>query len=368
MLYRPVLWLTNKYSTDPDPKRVRESLTKLYQKLSANPVIELTEDKSFIVFSDLHKGAKDGADDFALAEANYLFALDYYLKKDYTLIHLGDVEELWENTLAAVKKNNPKTLEAENRFVKQNRLIKLFGNHDIYWTNDPLSGLQLKLMYGNIKVLEGLLIRKHVNKGKLDIFLTHGHQGDGQSDGNVFSAWFVSNIWAPLQSFLSINFNTPANDHALKTLHNRLMYEWSASQENVLLITGHTHQPVFTSMTFLENLYLRLEKAKKSNDETLVAGIQQQIGKAWKSEPPQKIKSFEFKPSYFNSGCCCFSDGDITGIELTAKSICLIKWEYDQHGRPLRKELDTIGWEELFEKLLHYTEEIKPPNGGIAVA
>jgi hypothetical protein len=33
------------------------------------------------------------------------------------------------------------------------------------------------------------------------------------------------------------------------------------------------------------------------------------------------------KPTYFNSGCCCFNDGDITGIEIADGFIRLIKWE-----------------------------------------
>ena len=33
--------------------------------------------------------------------------------------------------------------------------------------------------------------------------------------------------------------------------------------------------------------------------------------------------------TYFNSGCCCFDDGDITGIEIEAGMIRLIKWQYD---------------------------------------
>jgi hypothetical protein len=32
--------------------------------------------------------------------------------------------------------------------------------------------------------------------------MTHGHQGDLQSDGNWFSKWFVSSIWGPLQGYL----------------------------------------------------------------------------------------------------------------------------------------------------------------------
>lgn len=31
-------------------------------------------------------------------------------------------------------------------------------------------------------------------------------------------------------------------------------------------------------------------------------------------------------PCYFNTGCCRFADGDITGIELDDGSIRLIKW------------------------------------------
>jgi hypothetical protein len=33
------------------------------------------------------------------------------------------------------------------------------------------------------------------------------------------------------------------------------------------------------------------------------------------------------KPTYFNSGCCCFIDGDISGIEIAGGSIRLIKWK-----------------------------------------
>ena len=58
----------------------------------------------FIIFSDQHKGAKNGADDFMLCEPNYLAALDYYLQNNFQLIVLGDCEELWENTLSRVVK------------------------------------------------------------------------------------------------------------------------------------------------------------------------------------------------------------------------------------------------------------------------
>jgi hypothetical protein len=40
-------------------------------------------------------------------------------------------------------------------------------------------------------------------------------------------------------------------------------------------------------------------------------------------------------PCYFNSGCCCFEDGTITGIEIEKDFIRLIKWNY-QNKAPTR--------------------------------
>jgi len=32
------------------------------------------------------------------------------------------------------------------------------------------------------------------------------------------------------------------------------------------------------------------------------------------------------KPCYFNTGCCCYEDGDITGLEVAGGEIRLIRW------------------------------------------
>jgi len=95
-----------------------------------------------------------------------------------------------------------------------------------------------------------------------------------QSDGNAFSKWFVSNVWGPLQNFIGINPNTPSTNDNVKTLHNLFMYEWSCSQPQTVLITGHTHQPVFNSLTHLERLYLQLEEATAKKDTIAIEKIQ----------------------------------------------------------------------------------------------
>jgi len=50
------------------------------------------------------------------------------------------------------------------------------------------------------------------------------------------------------------------------------------------------------------------------------------------------------KPYYFNSGCCCFVDGDITGIEIADGCIRLVKWtEKDEHSTRELLEEGRIG-------------------------
>jgi hypothetical protein len=173
-----------------------------------------------------------------------------------------------------------------------------------------------KIYDQKVSVYEGLILKSKINGHLFSIFLTHGHQGDAQSDGNWFSKFFVAHIWAPLQAFLKVNPNTPAYNATKKTLHNRIMYEWSAKQKNTLLITGHTHQPVFESLTHLERLYRNLLQAKKENDADKVEEIKNEIRLREPQFTAVSPDYLKMKPTYFNSGCCCFSDGDITGIEI----------------------------------------------------
>lgn len=334
-LRQPIINLANKFSSRPDKTRVFAALTQLHSDIiSGNEKkglmipFNLNEDK-FVVLSDQHKGAKNGFDDFADNENNYLAALDYYYQNGYFYINLGDSEELWENTLPPVKKNNTASFAKESLFLQENRFIKIFGNHDLYWANDPFAPLELREIYGQeVKIYEGVILQTTINDKPFEIYLTHGHQGDLQSDGNWFSKWFVSNVWAKIQAYLEINPNTPAYDTQLKTEHNQMMYQWS-SDNNMALITGHTHQPVFESLTLLERLYQRLEEAKNKKDEKTVADIESHINHRF--EKGEVLPDFtKYKPNYFNSGCCCFSDGDITGIEIDNGCIRLIKWEYDE--------------------------------------
>jgi len=298
----------------PDRKAVFASLGRLYEDLSRGrasrgSIVNLDPERDrFIVFSDHHKGNRDAGDDFASNEKNYLAALGHYLQQGFHYICLGDGEELWKYRPAEVMAHNTRVLRAEALFHEVNRYTKTFGNHDLIWKNPWDVRFWFRGLFRlPLPVREGIVLACRLDNRPVSILLTHGHQGDRMSDNNGFSTWIVSHLWRPLQRYLAINVNTPATDFRLTDRHNIMMYEWSAQQENLLLITGHTHKPVFASGLYSDHPSNRIPG---HNDTGTLPG-----------RPP-------LRPSYFNSGCCCYNDGDITGIEIAQGSIRLVKWHW----------------------------------------
>ncbi len=329
LLKVPLTWLANYLSAAPKKEVVFKSLTQLYdagiQPDAAECIILEADaaDAKFIIFSDQHKGNKTWADDFAASEKNYIEALKHYNGAGFNFINLGDSEELWKFKAEDILPKNIAAFAAEAAF-HPTRYFKTFGNHDLLWKNSLDVALLLKHYFTMpLPVFEGVILRLKHAGGVLEIFLTHGHQGDVMSDNNGLSTWIVAHIWMPVQRYLRLNINTPSQNFSLRNKHNQMMHEWSSSKQNLLLITGHTHSPVFASGRYL---------AHPSNDV--------------RSQAPQH----RIQPSYFNSGCCCFSDGDITGIEIDNGSISLIKWT--SHGDVQgRKVLETVTLSQLVQDM-----------------
>ena len=306
---KPVTWLADRYSSSPNKEKVFKSLSSLYKSNSNKKTKRICtinfnmEADSFIIFSDQHKGDKGWADDFKGCEQNYISALKYYREQNFSFINLGDSEELWKFKPEVVLPNAKAALQAEAAFQTDKKYYRTFGNHDLLWKNKLDVELLLKdYLQMPQPVMEGIVLRTNIDQHQLDIFLTHGHQGDMMSDNNALSTWLVAHIWMPFQRYLRINVNTPSNDFQLRNKHNKLMYDWSRLKKNLLLITGHTHHPVFASGKYSDH---------PSNE---IVNTDQQHA---------------VKPSYFNTGCCCFSDGDITGIEISGGKIALVKWKLE---------------------------------------
>lgn len=335
------VWLALKFSAAPRRQKVFAALSHLYRLLikgSTGKGMALEADSynaKFIIFSDQHKGAKDTADDFENNAFNYVSALRYYNHLGFTFINLGDAEELWKYKMDRVLPAYKDVLKEEAAFQQGGRYYRVFGNHDVAWKNKLDVSLNLeKYFSAPLPVYEALLLELVMDKSTaapaasatkniLHIFLTHGHQGDGMSDGNAFSAWIIAHIWAPLQRLLNINVNTPSNDTLLRNKHNKMMYEWSQRKKNLLLITGHTHQPVFASGKY--NISDKHKIAPAAEDTRLL-------------------------PTYYNTGCCCFNDGDITGIEIEAGCIRLVKW-HTENNISVKKVLEESTLDNIYQDI-----------------
>lgn len=330
---KPITWLAGKISSSPVKKDVFGSLSGLFENITVNKkggsVYPFDmETGKFIIFSDQHKGTKDMADDFRHAEPNYLAALQYYYSNEFVFINLGDSEELWENGPKAVVEKNRISLLEEAKFLVANRYQRIYGNHDLEWKYAIQQTMYLKPIFGDkLSICEGLVLQTVYNNETYSIFLTHGHQGDQKSDGNAFSTWVVAAIWTPLQRFFEISIDTISDSFELVDKHNIMMYEWSATQKNLLLISGHTHKPVFASLDHIERLAKQLEKARSDNNHDKIKYLTAELEKRKAEYAGKKIIRTMAKPTYFNTGCCCFNDGDITGIEIADGFIRLIKWE-----------------------------------------
>ncbi|MBC7866580.1 MAG: metallophosphoesterase [Gloeobacteraceae cyanobacterium ES-bin-316] len=329
LLKRPLTWMGNKLAASPKREMVFNSLTALYQqgldqKGNAVKTIEvnLLKDK-FIIFSDQHKGNKSWADDFNISEVNYVAALKFYNNQNFHFINLGDSEELWKFKAPDILPANEKSIATEAAF-HPGRYTKTFGNHDIIWKDKFAVAFYLKKYFDPLPLIyEGVILKILGLNIPLNILLTHGHQGDLMSDNNSLSTWLVAHIWMPLQRFLRININSASKDFSLRNLHNKMMYEWSSKRKNLLLVTGHTHKPVFASGRYYNHPAAKIETS---------------------------MEHYELLPVYFNSGCCCFDDGDITGIEIAEGYIRLIKW-YDDEGGSKRRVLEEITLEKLITDL-----------------
>ena len=85
-----------------DPKKYREAVRVGLNRAYDNPrITETTFDVDrdrLVIFSDHHRGSRDGADDFWRCERSYHAALGYYFEAGHRLFLLGDVRELWRTS------------------------------------------------------------------------------------------------------------------------------------------------------------------------------------------------------------------------------------------------------------------------------
>jgi len=188
------------------------------------------------------------------------------------------------------------------------------------------------------------------------LHLVHGHQGTFESD-KIWrvSRLFLRYIYAPIAQRLLKwgKAATPAEEYCLREEHDRTMYEWAAGQSRLALIAGHTHRPVWSSRTHLDKLEAELqalEQAQPRDEGAIVAKKQEIVDRRERTgvcdEAVAKVP--KQKPCYFNTGCCRFKGGTITGLELEDGTLRLIKWT---KGNPTGELLEEEKVETILSKL-----------------
>lgn len=299
----------------------------------------------YVIFSDQHKGARNAADDFRPCERAYDSALAYYYQLGHALIVLGDAEELWEERAGPVLEAYRHTLELEAAFHAAGRYLRLWGNHDDTWSFEDAVDRHLAPLFRGekLRVHEGLELAVRDGERELGtLLLVHGHQGTSFSDRRRGLARLVVRyIWRPIQRLTGISLNTPARDWRLRERHNVALYEWAAARRKLVLVAGHTHRPVFESQSHPAQIREELKAAavesaatpddaeRRKNVAELAAELEWVRGQEEQAPGAEGVRRMT-KPCYFNTGCCCFLDGDVTGIEIAEGEIRLVRWPDDQ--------------------------------------
>ena len=332
------------------------------------------------VFSDLHRGARDGADDFARCERAYRAALGWYLEQGFELFLLGDVEDLWENSPDEVLRNYVPLMQLEHKFAKRTKLRRFFGNHDLDWRELPRVRDHLHPLNPKLKVREALRLKVMDGRDQLGLlFFAHGHQGTLFADRwRMLSRVGVRYVWRPLQRSQRLLSTTPAEDVQLRGKHDHAMYRWARNAQSEkkdarkrpILITGHTHHPVFPGQPPprpSDGDKKRLKEALKNAREEDKAAIRAELElvKSVLFAPPYTPPVPMDVPCYFNAGCCCYPDGDVTCLELNGDltstvplgdkeydsrgQIRLVRWP-DKQGRPRPHRLAAMSLADLFDR------------------
>lgn len=313
---------------------VSKALSRAFDDAEERPVA--LAQARLVIFSDHHKGRRDEADDFQRCEPAYCAALAWYFSEGYTLYVLGDAEELWENSPGPVLDADtgyPEVLGLEAEFHRDGRYERFYGNHDDLWSHPGPVAKHLHRFFPGLQVRTALKLRLTRPDGADGLIVfAHGHQGTADSERwGWLSRLIVRFLWRPIQRMTGYTGITPSQDHSLRAEHDRDMAAWAgAHPAKPVLIAGHTHRPVFWDETKNgpASEEARTGEAERRADEAFAAARGRNQPMAFTLDTP----------CYFNTGCCCFADGDVTGLEIADGQLRLVRWPTDE-GVPRRKVL-----------------------------
>lgn len=306
---------------------IYDRLNRLYEN---SPIAEIKDDSRIIIFSDLHMGSGNRADDFK--HNSELFAAllkEHYFKKDYTLVLNGDVEELQKFRLEKIERRWKHVYELFEAFQEKNRFYKIIGNHD----DGLYAVLSASHHHYKFPILRGLRLQYKDDT----LFLFHGDKASTHYENfSEIANFLLRYILTPLR----IKNKTTAYDSTRKHHTEVRTYHFSVLKKIVSII-GHTHRPLFESMSKMDSIKFKVEQLcreypkapKKRQDEiketiehnkALIQKLAEGRGDG-ESLLTTLYSNHIIVPCIFNSGCVIGKRG-ITGIEIEGHKIRLVQW------------------------------------------
>ncbi|HLP61774.1 MAG TPA: metallophosphoesterase [Candidatus Deferrimicrobium sp.] len=240
-----------------DSKKRTAELLNIHSSICPEVPFNMNESK-IVFFSDLHRGMGE-KDVFKNNKELFKKVLDYYNKEKFTLVFIGDVEEGWgfqSSNIPLILNWHKDEFDLEKEFNKDQRLYRIYGNHDDYYRGNCLCSDCL----GFSKVYPAVIFKDKDHN--FNMFITHSCQGHGLHDaGDELASWgvYVKYNWLTEifpKKFKSHRHLVHEMDKINRQLqkHEKCVYDWTYQQKNGrgenkfnIFIAGHTHIPVFKS-------------------------------------------------------------------------------------------------------------------------
>lgn len=313
-------------------------------------------DEKWVIFSDLHMGNGSRRDDFIRNSELFRSALsEYYLPRGYGLILNGDVEELHKFTWRQISQAWKQIYTLFDIFAGDDRLIKTVGNHDSRLIMDLRDHYPYKM--DTVVRMSGL---------DYPILIYHGHQVSALYERfNDISRIGVRYFAMPLGI---MNFSV-AHDSRKRHYIEKRIYDYSR-RECIVSVIGHTHRPLFESLTKAETLRFRIEyllgRYRNASDIKKL-DIEKELRRhraeliEWRSRkrrPDLQSGIYEEDdipiPCMFNSGTVIGKRG-MTCLEFTKGKIRLIHW-FDERTNKDYTDLDNRHLQTLPGRQIHRLE------------
>jgi predicted phosphodiesterase len=307
-------------------------LNRLSENEFSSAVLDISGGGKALIISDFHMGSGSRDDLNRNGEMLICMLEEYYFKNGWILVLNGDIEELQKYPFDYIREKWAEMYRVFNLFLSAGRLYKIIGNHDEPLLIKKYSAAPYPL-YTAIKIETGIV----------PAYVYHGHQlSNVYSKYNNLIGFAIKYIAKPLGIK---NLSAARNPH--KQFHiEKKAYDFSLAN-NCLSIIGHTHRPLFESLSRFDFIKFEIERLcqdyplsqgeARTRIENEVTELRKELGKLKKKEKRDTLRQSLYGdelpvPCLFNSGCVLGKKG-INAIEITNKDISLLYWFTEGNSR-----------------------------------